>query len=187
MNRIEWDWYGTWVIDWLMADAGDDYIIWKRAYLNKHPELEEARENSYWDDDREGEGTDMDLIMNHYHESLKPLYNSFPMFVHKLLHLQCQTISLLIWKIKWKIRLISNRIRQEAEKAELAEDEILNGYYFCPCCNRRTYHFLSANLISLDYELANAEAIVEGENNPIFVCESCQVREEKMYREEVYG
>lgn len=78
MQRINWDWYGVWIVDWLTCDdAWEAYDIWEKSYREANPDLDEARENSYMNDESDGPGTTMDLIENHYHQSLIVLEESF--------------------------------------------------------------------------------------------------------------
>jgi hypothetical protein len=78
-QQIDWDWYGTWVIDYLTYDrdslsdeAWGAYDIWRTAYINANPDLEEA--------------SDLELIENHYCQSMKPILDSFVMKIWLFLH-----------------------------------------------------------------------------------------------------
>jgi hypothetical protein len=98
MNRIDWDWYGTWVIDWLCCtDPWESYDIWERAYLAVNPELLETREESYINGEGDGLGTTLDLIENHYHQSLIPLEKSFVYVIFRSIHWPLKSIHSLIW------------------------------------------------------------------------------------------
>lgn len=70
MREIKWDWYGTWVWDYLnyerdslYAEAWGAYDIWKEAYLKAHPEFSEE--------------DDLELIENHYDRWTEPLFKSW--------------------------------------------------------------------------------------------------------------
>jgi hypothetical protein len=102
-NRIDWDWYGTWVIDLLCCNTGNltvdawvIYDIWEKAYLAANPQLEEAREDSYMNGETFGEGTTLDLIENHYHQSFEPIYESFVWKIFLILHRPMQFIHSLV-------------------------------------------------------------------------------------------
>lgn len=71
-------------------------------------------------------------------------------------------------------------------EASTDPEELTEGYYFCPCCSRKTMHELRPQNLP-HYETASLEEIAELEKNCILICMSCADREEKLYREEVYG
>lgn len=105
MNRIEWDWYGTWVIDWLLEDCPwGRYDIWEKAYLSIHPEIEDMREQSYINHEGDGAGTTLDLIENHYHQSLIPLKESFVYAIFLILNGPIRLIRFLIEDCKSLVR-----------------------------------------------------------------------------------
>jgi hypothetical protein len=114
VDRIDWEWYGTWVIDWLCCDRKEDwkaYYIWEKMYLAANPELVEAREESYIRGDGFGEGTTIDLIENHYNQSLLPMHESFVWKIFLILHRPMQCIYSLFWKIRsllWRISILVN-------------------------------------------------------------------------------
>jgi len=66
------------------------------------------------------------------------------------------------------------------------QEELTEGYYFCPRCNRKTMHELRPQVLP-HYETASEEEITELEGNCILTCISCADREETAYREEVFG
>lgn len=66
------------------------------------------------------------------------------------------------------------------------QEELAEGYYFCPHCNRKTMHELQPVELP-HYETASDEQIAELEANCSLFCLSCADREEATYREEVYG
>ncbi|MEG3899938.1 MULTISPECIES: hypothetical protein [unclassified Microcoleus] len=65
-------------------------------------------------------------------------------------------------------------------------EELTEGYYFCPHCNRKTMHELHSQA-HIYYESASDEEIAELEKDCILTCISCADREEASRREEVYG
>ncbi|WP_373534741.1 hypothetical protein [Microcoleus sp.] len=71
-------------------------------------------------------------------------------------------------------------------KTNTDQEELTEGYYFCPDCNRKTMHELQPQA-HIHYETASDEEIAELEQNRILTCMSCADREEAAYREEVYG
>lgn len=71
-------------------------------------------------------------------------------------------------------------------KTSTDREELTEGYYFCPRCNRKTMHELQPQVLP-NYETASDEEIAELEKNCILICMSCADREEAAYREEVYG
>lgn len=71
-------------------------------------------------------------------------------------------------------------------EANADQEELTEGYYFCPRCDRKTMHELQP-AVTPHYETASEEEIVELEKNCILTCISCADREETAYREEVYG
>jgi|GEM_PF-3609521 len=66
------------------------------------------------------------------------------------------------------------------------QEELTEGYYFCPHCNCKTMHELHPQ-VPPQYETASEEEIAELEKNCILTCIGCADREEAAYREEVYG
>jgi hypothetical protein len=71
-------------------------------------------------------------------------------------------------------------------EANTGREELAEGYYFCPDCNRKTMHELQPQA-HIHYDSATDEQIAELEANCILTCISCADREEAAYREEVYG
>ncbi|TAG93117.1 MAG: hypothetical protein EAZ18_13030 [Oscillatoriales cyanobacterium] len=105
IQKIKWDWYGFWIVDWLNSDdAWDAYDIWRKAYLAANPEIEEARENSYMDDQTDGPGTELDLIENHYNQSLIAVQESFVYKAFIFLRYPIRLISTLLWNLSSLIR-----------------------------------------------------------------------------------
>lgn len=105
MQKIEWDWYGTWIVDWLTSNDGwEVYDIWEKAYLKANPGLEEARENSYIDNEGDGVGTTLDLLENHYHQSLIVIEESFVYKIAVFLQYPIRLISALLWNLSSLIR-----------------------------------------------------------------------------------
>jgi len=79
-KSINWDWYGTWLLDYFCAgDIEEAYDIWETAYLAANPDLAESRENLNATDDYDAPGTTLNLLENHYHESMMPIRRS-PLF-----------------------------------------------------------------------------------------------------------
>lgn len=102
-EQIEWDWWGTWLIDYCCAqDAYDAYDIWEKAYLAAHPHLMDARETLTADDACDAPGTTLDLVTNHYHQSLQPFWDSWLYLIWGMLHWPLNTIRQFLWTIKRK-------------------------------------------------------------------------------------
>lgn len=83
---------------------------------------------------------------------------------------------------------MANKVKKPAADIEnsVDEEELVEGYYFCPHCNRKTLHELHP-INPPHYETATDEQIAEAEANCTLFCISCADREEAAYREEVYG
>lgn len=82
-----WNWYGTWVIDWICEDdTSECFEIWRAAYIREHPELQSL-------------GT-LDLVMEHYESSLRPLENSLLMMIVRVLYFPINSIQKAWWKIR---------------------------------------------------------------------------------------
>lgn len=95
MSKVEWKWYGTWIVDWLTCDQGNlsstawaSYDIWKKAYIEARPELSEA--------------TDLELIENHYSSAIEPVFNSWVFGIYLALQWPINTVRSTIWTIKRK-------------------------------------------------------------------------------------
>lgn len=91
MKKIEWDWYGTWIVDWLTCareEPWESYDIWEKAYLKANPELEDLS----W----------LDLIHDHYSPAMEPVFNSLIMKIWLLLSWPSNTIRSFVWNIKRK-------------------------------------------------------------------------------------
>ena len=93
MKRIEWDWYGCWLVDWLTCDrnnfsasAWEAFDIWKEAYLKANPHLQDA--------------TDLELIEDHYCGAMEPVFRSWVFALYLALHWPLNTAISLIWTIK---------------------------------------------------------------------------------------
>lgn len=65
-------------------------------------------------------------------------------------------------------------------------EELTEGYYFCPHCNRKTMHELQPQEM-IHYETASEKEIAELEKNCILTCITCNDHEEAAHRKEVYG
>ncbi|MEG4294555.1 hypothetical protein Q5692_37835 [Microcoleus sp. C2C3] len=103
-ERINWNWWGMWLIDYCCAqDAYDSYDIWEDAYLEANPHLMDARESLTADDACDAPGTTLDLIENHYHQSMQPFWDSWLYLVLQILHWPTNTIQEIIWTIKRKL------------------------------------------------------------------------------------
>ncbi len=96
MQKIEWDWYGTWVWDYLNLDtdslyteAWESFHIWKKAYIQANPDLSELG--------------DLDLIGEHYNEAMEPLFNSWLFKAWRLFYLPSQLFRSSTWKINRRI------------------------------------------------------------------------------------
>jgi hypothetical protein len=92
-KQIKWDWYGSWVIDWLTSDplSGDhweDFGIWAKAYREANPELSEV--------------SNLELIESHYTEAMEPLFSSWVFFIWWLLKGPMYCVHWLVWQIKQK-------------------------------------------------------------------------------------
>jgi hypothetical protein len=100
-QQIKWNWWGTWLIDYCSADdAYEAYDIWEKAYLEANPQLSDAREALTVEDNCDAPGTTLDLLTNHYHQSMRPFWNSWMYDIWWLLHLPVRTIDHIIWTIK---------------------------------------------------------------------------------------
>jgi hypothetical protein len=91
-QQIEWNWWGTWVIDWLTCDRDDfsasawlAFDIWKEAYLKANPDLR---------------ANDLDLIEEHYCEAMKPVFDSWVFALYLALHWPSKVVHSLVWTIK---------------------------------------------------------------------------------------
>jgi hypothetical protein len=103
-QRIEWKWWGTWLIDYCCAqDAYEAYGIWEEAYLLAHPHLMDARDALTASDACDAPGTTLDLVMNHYHQSLQPFWDSWLYLVWGFLHWLPNTIGRLYQVIKYRL------------------------------------------------------------------------------------
>jgi hypothetical protein len=103
-EQIEWNWWGVWLVDYCCAnDAYEAYDIWEKAYLEANPQLSDAREFLTTEDACDASGTTLDLIANHYHQSMRPFWNSWLYDVWQLLHLPARTIDSIIWAIKRRL------------------------------------------------------------------------------------
>lgn len=92
-SPTKWNWYGTWVLDWLTCDRGnysDDawsaFGIWKKAYIEAYPELSDA--------------SDLELIEGHYCPAMEPVFNSFVFAIYLALHWPTNAIRSTAWKIR---------------------------------------------------------------------------------------
>lgn len=97
MRRIEWDWYGTWLLDWLTCDRDDadfassawlSFDIWAKAYRKANPELLEV--------------SDLELIEEHYTEALQPVFDSWVFSIWLFLQWPMSCIHELVGRIKLK-------------------------------------------------------------------------------------
>jgi hypothetical protein len=80
------------------------YAIWEKAYLAANPEIADMRENCYTNDEGDESGTILDLIENHYHQSLIPIEESFVYAIFLVLQLPIGLIRSLIWDCSSLIR-----------------------------------------------------------------------------------
>ena len=92
-EQIKWDWWGTWVIDWLTCDRGDfssdawiSFDIWKKAYLEACPEFAEA--------------TDLELIESHYCPAMEPIFNSWVFAFYLALQWPANIVRSTAWMVK---------------------------------------------------------------------------------------
>ena len=103
MQRIEWNWYGTWLVDYFCCNCPyDAYDIWESAYLQEHTYLLDARETLTNEDLCDEPGTTLDLLTNHYHQSMQPIWDSWVFIIWQVLHWPLSTIHGFIWTIKRK-------------------------------------------------------------------------------------
>jgi hypothetical protein len=112
MEKIKWDWYGTWVLDWLLYEKDDlsdaawgAYEIWEKAYLAANPELAKAREQSYYElhcgkGECDAPGTSFDLIENHYGPAMNTVFDSWVFKIWQLLQWPTSKIRQAIWTVK---------------------------------------------------------------------------------------
>ena len=91
-QQIKWNWWGTWVIDWLTHDQGDfslsawgAFDIWKKAYLKANPDLQ---------------ATDLELIEDHYIGAIEPVFRSWMFAVYLALHWPLNAVHSFIWTIR---------------------------------------------------------------------------------------
>lgn len=92
-ERIEWNWWGTWVIDWLTCDPlsdnnWTDFGIWAKAYREANPEFSEV--------------SDLELIELHYEEAMKPVLQSWIFFIWQFLSFPMYCIHWVMWQLKQK-------------------------------------------------------------------------------------
>lgn len=107
MKQIEWNWYGKWVVEYFSCDCPwEAYDIWEDAYLAANPELQEIRESSIADNDCDAPGTTLDLITNHYHESLLIVENSPLLLLSLYLAYQPSRIFQCIWWNLYQLPII---------------------------------------------------------------------------------
>lgn len=107
MKKIESNWYGMWVWDFLnlkRSDIADEawaaFDIWKKAYIQANPELSELN--------------DLELIEDHYCEATSCLFDSWLFKAWLLFYLPSRLICTLTWEIRseyYKIRGIHNNER----------------------------------------------------------------------------
>jgi len=95
---IKWNWYGMWVIDWLCCScAWESYDIWEKAYLAEFPELSEQLEERWLKG--EIDSITIELIENHYNESLV-VVNNFILI--KIYYLLLKFASPLTKYVRWQ-------------------------------------------------------------------------------------
>lgn len=95
MQKVNWDWYGTWVWDYLNLDRDDisteaweSYDIWKRAYIEANPELSDL--------------DDLELIQGHYSQATEPIFRSWIFKAWQLFYWPSMIIRQLVWHFRRK-------------------------------------------------------------------------------------
>jgi hypothetical protein len=71
-RQPNWDWYGTWIVDWLCCQDGwESFDIWRTAYLEANPDIEDEYE----------EFMDIQLLIDIYSEDMS--LQQFPYTIHR--------------------------------------------------------------------------------------------------------
>jgi hypothetical protein len=93
---IQWNWYGTWVFDWLYEEnPWECFDIWQKAYILENPELDKL--------------TTLELVANHYTQSLFPVENSLLMKVWKALHWLPNLCGEIRWQIHFALTYLTSK------------------------------------------------------------------------------